>query len=63
MPNQDFATNAPQLTAAFAQQFHDTFETEAQLSTPLIAGTIHSRGTIKGSSFTINDMATCECQN
>ncbi len=54
--SQDFITNAPQLTAAFRQQFHDSFEIEAQLSAPVLASTVHRRGSIAGSSFTINDM-------
>lgn len=39
--SQDFITNAPQLTAAFRQQFHDSFEIEAQLSAPVLASTVH----------------------
>ncbi len=54
--SQDFITNAPQLTAAFRQQFHDSFEIEAKLSAPVLATTVHRRGSIAGSSFTINDM-------
>ena len=54
--SQDFTTNAPQLTAAFRQQFHDSFEIESRLSAPVLASTIYRRGSIAGSSFTINDM-------
>jgi hypothetical protein len=49
-------TNSAQITAAFKQQFHDSFEIACQQKTSVLESLVTSRGAIQGSSFTINDM-------
>lgn len=55
-----FATNQNKITAAFVEQFHDTFEILCQQKESRLTKTIHNRGAIKGNTFTINDMGNLE---
>jgi len=48
------------ITAAFVQQFHDSFVEDAAQKESRLEATITSRGMINGSSFTANDMGTVE---
>lgn len=48
------------ITAAFVQQFHDSFVLAAQQKESRLESKIHSRGMITGSSFTANDLGTIE---
>lgn len=48
------------ITAAYVQQFHDSFVDDASQKESRLEKTITSRGTITGSSFTANDMGTVE---
>lgn len=48
------------ITAAFVQQFHNSYEIAAQQTVSVLEATIFSRGTIVGSSFTVNDMGIVE---
>lgn len=48
------------ITAAFVQQFHDTFEIATQQKDSRFQGAVSDRGRITGASFTINDMGTVE---
>lgn len=50
------------ITAAFVQQFHDSFEIASQQKDSRFQATITDRGRITGASFTINDMGTIEMQ-
>lgn len=49
-------SNHTQITAAFKQQFHDSFELACQQKKSALESTVTSRGAIVGSSFTINDL-------
>ena len=53
-------SNGTQITAAFKQQFHDTFEIALQQKESVLSGLVTSRGQIQGASFTINDMGTVD---
>lgn len=55
-----FTTNQNKITAAFVEQFHDTFEILCQQKESRLAKTVHNRGQIKGNTFTINDMGSLE---
>ncbi|KNC88985.1 phage capsid protein [Trabulsiella odontotermitis] len=55
-----FDTNKNMITAAFIQQFHDSFEIASQQKDSRLQGAVHDRGAITGASFTINDMGTIE---
>ena len=44
--SQDFPTNAPQLTSVFKQQFHDTFNLEAQQKEFRLVASVDNRGKI-----------------
>lgn len=55
-----FATNKDMITAAFVQQFHDSFEIASQQKDSRLQAAVHDRGMITGASFTINDMGTIE---
>jgi hypothetical protein len=48
------------ITAAFVQQFHDSFVAAAEQKESRFEGKIVNRGMIVGSSFTANDMGTVE---
>lgn len=48
--------NSAMITAAFKQQFHDSFSIACQQTTSVLENLVTSRGQIQGSSFTINDM-------
>ncbi|EPF73792.1 hypothetical protein F945_01951 [Acinetobacter rudis CIP 110305] len=54
MPNQN------RITAAFVQQFHDTYEIAAMQNESRLLRTVHNRGKITGESFTVNDMGQVE---
>ena len=60
--NPVFAANDPHkmITAAFKQQFHDSFEIALQQKESALSGLVTSRGQIAGASFTINDMDKIE---
>ncbi len=60
--SQDFATNEATLTAAFVQQFHDTYDLAAQQNESRLVAAVESRGDVEGASFTINDMAAVEME-
>lgn len=49
-----------QITAAFKQQFHDSFEIALQQKQSVFESLVTSRGQISGASFTINDMGKIE---
>lgn len=55
-----FDSNKNMITAAFVQQFHDSFEILSQQKDSRLQGAVHDRGMITGASFTINDMGTIE---
>lgn len=55
-----FEINKNMITAAFVQQFHDTFEIASQQKESRLQATVHGRGGITGASFTINDMGSIE---
>ncbi|EMG5747236.1 hypothetical protein V5E82_001507 [Yersinia enterocolitica] len=55
-----FAANKNMITAAFVQQFHDSFEIASQQKDSRLQAAVHDRGMITGASFTINDMGTIE---
>ncbi|HFZ1111758.1 TPA: phage capsid protein [Citrobacter koseri] len=57
-----FDTNKNMITAAFIQQFHDSFEIAAQQKDSRFQAAVHDRGTITGEAFTINDMGEIEMQ-
>lgn len=52
--------NQNKITAAFVQQFHDTYDVVTQQNESRLLKTIVNRGKIKGESFTINDMGQVE---
>lgn len=52
--------NENRITAAFVQQFHDTYEVAAMQNESRLLKTAHNRGKIQGESFTINDMGQVE---
>lgn len=54
--------NQNKITAAFVQQFHDTYDVAAQQNESRLLKTVVNRGKIEGESFTINDMGTVEMQ-
>ncbi len=54
--------NENRITAAFVQQFHDTYEVAAMQNESRLLKTVHNRGKIEGESFTINDMGQVEMQ-
>lgn len=55
-----FDANKNMITAAFVQQFHDSFEIASQQKDSRLQATVTDRGHITGASFTINDMGTIE---
>ncbi|WP_343558369.1 phage capsid protein [Klebsiella aerogenes] len=55
-----FDTAKNMITAAFIQQFHDSFEIAAQQKDSRLQAAINDRGSITGASFTINDMGSIE---
>lgn len=52
--------NENKITAAFVQQFHDTYELATQQEESRLLKTVTNRGKIEGESFTINDMSAVE---
>lgn len=52
--------NENKITAAFVQQFHDTYDVAAMQNESRLLKTIVNRGKIEGESFTINDMGQVE---
>lgn len=52
--------NLKMITAAFKQQFHDSFEIALQQKQSVLESLVYSRGQIQGASFTINDMDKVE---
>ena len=54
--------NENKITAAFVQQFHDTYEVAAMQEDSRLLKTVVNRGKITGESFTINDMGRVEMQ-
>jgi len=50
------------LTAAFVQQFHDSFVMAAQQKVSRLQAAVTDRGMIQGASFTINDVGAVEAQ-
>jgi len=52
--------NQNKITAAFVQQFHDTYEVAAMQNESRLLKTSVNRGPIEGESFTINDMGQVE---
>lgn len=54
--------NENKLTAAFVQQFHDSYEVAAMQNESRLLKTVVNRGKIEGESFTINDMGQVEMQ-
>ncbi len=52
--------NENKLTAAFVQQYHDSYEVAAMQNESRLLKTVHNRGKINGESFTINDMGQVE---
>lgn len=55
-----FDTNKDRITAAFVQQFHDSFEIATQQKESRLQATVKDRGNIVGSAFTVNDMGAVE---
>ena len=55
-----FDPNKDMITAAFVQQFHDSYVIASQQNDSRLQGSVHDRGAITGASFTINDMGTIE---
>ncbi|WP_368913495.1 phage capsid protein [Mixta calida] len=55
-----FETNNVMITAAFVQQFHDSFEIISQQKDSRLQAAVKDRGRITGASFTINDMGSIE---
>ncbi|MDF7671156.1 phage capsid protein [Orbaceae bacterium ESL0721] len=58
-----FAANATKITAAYVQEFHDSFEIEMQQKESRLLKTVDNRGSITGNSFTINDMGVLDMQD
>lgn len=54
--------NENKITAAFVQQFHDTYEMQCAQEESRLQKTVVNRGKIEGASFTINDMGIVEMQ-
>ena len=54
--------NQNKITAAFVQQFHDSYEVAAMQNESRLLKTAVNRGSIEGESFTINDMGQVEMQ-
>ena len=54
--------NQNKITAAFVQQFHDTYDVAAQQNESRLLKTVVNRGKIEGESFTVNDMGSVEMQ-
>lgn len=54
--------NQNKITAAFVQQYHDSYVIAAQQNVSRLRGTVEYRGKIEGESFTINDMGSIEMQ-
>lgn len=54
--SQDFATNNEMITAAFKREFHTAFEMKATSTASALQVLCKDRGTINGSSFTVNDL-------
>lgn len=54
--------NENKLTAAFVQQYHDSYEVAAMQNESRLLKTVVNRGKITGESFTINDMGQVEMQ-
>lgn len=54
--------NENKLTAAFVQQYHDSYEVAAMQNESRLLKTVVNRGKIEGESFTINDMGQVEMQ-
>ena len=54
--------NQNKITAAFVQQFHNTYEVAAMQNESRLLKTSVNRGSIEGESFTINDMGQVEMQ-
>lgn len=54
--------NENRITAAFVQQYHDSYEVAAMQNESRLLKTIVNRGKIQGESFTINDMGQVEMQ-
>ena len=54
--------NENRITAAFVQQYHDSYEVAAMQNESRLLKTVVNRGKINGESFTINDMGQVEMQ-
>lgn len=54
--------NENKITAAFVQQFHDTYEMQTAQQESRLQKTVVNRGKIVGASFTVNDMGIVEMQ-
>lgn len=52
--------NENKITAAFVQQFHDSYEIACEQNVSRLLATVNNRGRIEGESFTINDMGQVE---
>lgn len=55
-----FDANKNMITAAFVQQFHDSFEIASQQKDSRLQACVKDRGKITGTAFTINDMGSIE---
>jgi hypothetical protein len=55
-------TNGEKITAAFVQQYHQSYEIEAQQKESRLQMSVRDLGGVTGSSFTINDMGAVEMQ-
>lgn len=55
--------NQNQITSAFIQQFHDTFDVATQQNESRLLKTVTNRGRINGVSFTINDLGNVEMED
>lgn len=55
-----FDANKNKITAAYVEQFHNTFEIICQQKESRLLKTAVNRGSITGASFTINDMGNVE---
>lgn len=54
--------NENKITAAFVQQYHETYELQSQQNESRLLKTVVNRGKIQGASFTVNDMGIVEMQ-
>ncbi|KCY22401.1 phage capsid protein [Acinetobacter baumannii] len=52
--------NENKITAAFVQQYHDTYEVASMQNESRLLKTVVNRGKITGESFTVNDMGQVE---